>query len=803
MARSLSANAEAEATATATKPRTIVKIEFPSPVGTKWYSDQTLTIGATSVEDRVVKWGPISIELDFERSTAAAEEGDLELRDDDKVLLGHLQDVRWQRARLTVYQWWKLPGFGTADLVAILHGIVNSPVAWNEDHATVSLQVTGLATLHDKTVGLIATREIFSKLSEQEEGKLLPLVYGEVRQVHATAVKQGAITELVSFLPYEGSSFVVADAERFPQGSSITVSVEGEHMTGSFSGNSFTITDRTSHDFEGTVDGSSGSAWMLVDASLSSEDIASFIGHHVRILHHWRGYIGRMVVGISGTTKLVLDRPYSGSGELEEPPVGTEFVVHKGHARRNHSPGGSVQEVLDEYVWTVNTRKSKAVLSVEAFGSHANIPNISQFLPDHVHSKVEAGDCWRPLPNSLYAIDLDDTQFDATPGLEHLTTITMKILPTEIAAAIPATWVNQPYSSNELRVWIKGTKVDSALLDDPDEVIEDVLSTYLGLSGGEIDVSEGSELPALTFGFELPRQMRAVDFLSELAMQAQCVLIWQGGKAVLRVLRNSLESTVLTISSAQREHNSFELSSEPVENVTTEVRAIWVERGERRELVVADAAAQAMFGRHVREVDFWAYGKRRHVNYMASWWLGRWKLLCDHVRLVTWLDSLEAEHGDWITINVPGAYTNQPAMVERIDHQPGSGVAAEMDRIELSFLIPTFAGCASTCELTCESLGCESYCMIACTTAAMLGCTQSCTTTEQTGGPWVGCWSCEAGCQGPCELECTAALEVVCISACMVVGWMVFGCASACESTDCETACETTCETGCEYGWEA
>lgn len=787
MARTLSSNTQAEVAAAATKPRTIVEIKFPT-AGTKYYSDQDLTVGALSVEGRVLTWGGLSFALNREASASSVSSASITLRDDDGVLLGYLKNEPWERVKATVYQWFEMSGFGSSDLTPVLSGIVNSPVEWSERAGTVRIDITDISLYHAQTVGVVATFDDFPHISAEDEDRMIPLVYGEARAVEAVGVEIGGRTSLVTYLGYYDDEAIVENAKYFPSGT-IKLHIGEELVEGSFNGNKLTITQRGYVLFSGSTTAVTGDPWTLKSSGLLSEDLRTLWGRPIEVVIPGLDPQWRHVATFSEPDVLILTYPLmDGGGNPVEAPLGTPFEIRG--RRASHEPGTTVVEDLaDGYTWIVNARKSKEIIAVEAFGTNREQFLWESFAPGVWHEYVQDVERWLPMPEEAYEVDLDDTSFNSIPGFEHVTTIRMKTLPTQVRGGL---WQTAgKWSRDQLRVWIKGTVNDSNnLIENPANVIRDVLENELGLPSGDIDIPSSvvTALSDLDFGFALTEQTPAMQLLSDLAFQARSYLVWEavasGPQAKLRALANAEGTSVLTIDAAKREIGGLKIERVQLSNVVTEVLAYWLDNGERRHLVVKDSTAESTYGRQVRQLELWAYSVRRHVHYIAAWWLDRWKKLWDQIRVVAWLEALEVERGDWVTVTVPDYVSGRKMQVIGIEQTPGSGLDGEPDRIEL---IVQTDGCASSCQLGCELAGCESYCEIVAATVA-------------------ACWTCETTCQNACQLlSCVTGVETICRMNCLLgqmLGSDTTGgsgseepeCASSCTTGGCQTACQSACE---------
>ncbi|MFH0910944.1 MAG: phage tail protein [Planctomycetota bacterium] len=755
----------------APRPVGVLKIEFGGEVGTKYYADAALA-EPVSAEARVLDWGPLRAALDEGRLSPGSS-AHVTLADADHVLRGYLKDPGFAGKRVTILQHFR--GLGESDLVPLFAGVAGAAPLWEEALARIALPLADLSVLfQNRPCGTLASRELFPKLRDGDEGKMLPLVYGRPHRVRALLAAGGAETVLARRATASDAALFVKDASRFPAGP-VRLRIGSEEIEGSFSGNAFAVTARACGIESGTTAVSSGKYLVLRAASLLAATDNEYAGLFLRLTLGGREQMRHILYSVAATNALIVNAPFlgpDGNAAILGPGVDFEIATVGGV----HPAGERVTEVLDEYVYIAADHPVEAVDAVEGWG----IVRPEVRSDGEVFVKEEEG--YVTLPPQYYTIRPNDA--DTFPALGHaVATIKLRRL--------PLTLPQEEFLGHDLFVSLRGcTDGEGSLITNPAGVIEHLLRTQGGLGDDEIDAPAFEAAAAASagreFAFALDRPGPALAVAADLAFQACLALAWEEGRVRPIVLRNDAGPALDTLDAGRIEEGSVRLEESDTEIVTSLV-ARYTHRGAPAALTVSDAEAEALHGAHPRTIEFWAYGGRHEVRLAAEWWLRRRRHRYRRVSLGTFLAGLALQRGDAVAFDRTDLLSPaQTGRVAAVDHLPARLARGRMDRIRLTLELPTWAGCATGCEHACESTGCESA-----------SCELSCTAGEETSCAW----TCETTCEEACQLSCTATCELSCQSTCQLSCRSAgeTGCGSGCE-TACETGCETGCETSCE-GW--
>lgn len=811
MSRVLTLGAGAAKSSPVGTPINVLKLELGEGIGDRFFSDRDLGTGnglsALNAQGRVSDWGRVSLAL-AERAISTINDGCVELLDADGALRALFRQVEFQRKRATLYQYFE--GLGESDLAPVLVGVIDSPVRWDESRAALRFDITDISTMHRATVGTPASRGTFPLVAERDEDRTLPLVYGRVPRAEAVHAVSGATAVLVRACRNDDVRLFMDDASGFPQNTTLRIRIELELLEGHFEGNTFHVSARGLGLLTGRHTSRVADMFHVEDSSLPGGDNA-YAGHFIRMTDPGDNEHHRPIIYYSADLhRLRYMPPIIYDNAYWTAPAGTAYDITTW--ARPHPAGTGVYLAQESFVYILNDAPSKKVKQLYGYG---RVLGESIFEDGQKEALDIEG--WAPMDPNHYTVNLNDTT--TFPGLGHaVTTATFRHNPKELYPRL-----------KDDRLWADVEGIDGAgdgtgaLVENPAEVIRNVLTRRMGLTAAELDEASftqaAQELGGFRMGFALDRAWDGLHLCADLAFQGRCALLWEDGKARLRVIKNRLGSAAATLDANGVEEGSVRIGRTALKELASEVEARFGQGKDRKAVVLRDAGVESAYGRRVRSIDLWAYNDRRTAVSAARFWLDRWKRLYEEVRLTAFLNALELQRSDTVTLDLPALFaTGAKGEVREIDHEPGDGERRRMDRLTLSLRLPVVAGCASTCETECESGG-ESGCLTACEATAESGCWQcetqcetlcelACTTEAELncivndtgGGSWHGCGGCETSCEMTCETGCESGCETGCQSQCE--GTCESGCEGGCES-GCETSCEEGCQTVCETGNES
>jgi len=173
--RSLSANALAKIASThGNEPITIVEIDWIENDGSKLYADRDID----SIQGKILEVGDLDNVIGVSNNDSS-QELSLTLDDIDGTIKSILDtnDIHKRSAR--VYQWFE--GMDLVDRFLLFAGKISSPIIWNEKDRTVSFTI--ISQLEDKEIGFSVEEGDFEWVPKNLIGKTWPMIFGTVQDV--------------------------------------------------------------------------------------------------------------------------------------------------------------------------------------------------------------------------------------------------------------------------------------------------------------------------------------------------------------------------------------------------------------------------------------------------------------------------------------------------------------------------------------------------------------------------------------------------------------------------------------------
>ena len=785
--KTLTGNMTTKKNALSQEPINILKIVFGGAVGTKYYSDRALTSPVTA-EGRVVDWGSFTKNIGDAVDVNITSDIRIVMADADKVLYGYLSQVDFQRCRTYLYQWESTLVLG--DMIPLIDGVIYGPVGWEEDTATISFDITDIAGFRERTLGTVATVDDFPAIAQDDENKVIPIVYGHVKRSHSVQIEGRASTTTAAGTRKTATELAVVDGSRFAQDVTIECYLGDELIDGVMHGNKFTIDNRSMVIYSGTTTHMGGSINEIIDTTMDDpKEYYHYIAQvqtpdnvwHTRHIYRVKESLSAVYIGairFGGTWWII--------------PAGTPWKVQC--PAQNHSAGTPFYENTEYVSWIINEYPSEEVTGIEAWGYKQKAVVIQRWnrelgqMEDYELIKEYEG--WVAFDYEEYEVNLDDDSFLGQFG-HNCTTVKMW--------RNPADMPERGFKDNVLRPTLKGIIGIGTTPDSTVDIVEDICLRFLDMTPADIHAASFAAAAVdstwIKIGFCLTRQRNALELLADLCFQSRMSLTWEEGLAKLHFLYNSAGTPTSTLQDSDIAESSLLIDYSSLDDIITEITAMYLEAAEEKKRTVSDATAELSFGRRVREYDFWSHINGSTVHSIISFWLERWKHVYTEVTIDTMLTSLEVQCGDTVELNKTDFYSSQNAYVIEVMHDPGEGVDSNIDNINLKVRLPKWAGCELSCEMECET-GCESTCEIGCQSTCETGCEYVCESECQVVCEIICESTCELSCTEGCEMSCTIGCEVGCEESCTVA------CQSSCE-TDCESGCEVGCQTSCESECES
>ncbi len=277
------------------------------------------------------------------------------------------------------------------------------------------------------------------------------------------------------------------------------------------------------------------------------------------------------------------------------------------------------------------------------------------------------------------------------------------------------------------------------------------------------------------------------ELIADLAFQSRCRLRWLDENPDILYLGVDGGEADYEFGTNRVLLNSGVTGREEIEQAVSRVIATWVEDGEDKAIMEADASVEDDIGIRERTIECWAYDRQSEPEVLARFYLHMWRRLHNTGGCGLTLDGVAAEPGDVVeldsTLDGLLAFAPTKARLVSVTHEAGTSPDL-LPREEVEFKAFRWDGCNNACEGSCETTGCESAC-------------------EDYWEPDACTYECETECESACELDCQTGGELLCSDHGCEDGAVV-GCYWLCQNTvmfdvpcgSCEDACQCTCTNG-------
>lgn len=757
-----------------TTPINILKIDYAGSIGVKYYSDRRLPFPVITEQELVTSWGTLSFSTveDVGKSKSA----NFIIADTNQIILGYLRSQEIYRKKFYLYQWFD--GTLWSDATLLITGTIKETIR-SETPPEVEFVAEDLLLNYDKKIGTSATKSIFATVNKEEDGDILPLVYGHVDRLRAVQVVEAKRTSLSIPLLPDDTIAVINDSKNFQQNVYMNLFIGSELIKGKFNGRSLTIAQRGKVVATGYTRAMSPNIVTFYAPNSLNPQGPQWIGYYIKFFVGGREEV--RVITNYNAPDLYGFSPYIGNNPL---PSGVYFEIYTPAVK--HDAGEEVYEKLSAYKWIINDAPSLSIDKIEMLGSLVlTAPNISKLVKDT--------EIWVRLEDSYVTINLNDSTWAGTLG-HNVTSITTTF--------DPKNFRNSPFKDNNFYVTLTGINYTNPL-----DIIVD-LAQKLGFTyPTDFDTTKlataKSAISWMKLGFAITQKI-GKEILFEIAFQSRLSIKTIGSTLTITYLQNKTQTSIKTIEDSARESDSIKI--EKPEEIYNKISVSFVEDGETKTFEVSDFSSITAYGEREKQLDLWCITSRVYAEAIANFWLRRWSHPYENISFTGFLNQLEVETNDWVTLDFQDFITSQPAEIQNIEHIPGN--EKNIDRLKITAKLPKWVGCASSCEQY-EETGCASACQQYCTSSAQTGCDYACETSTQD--------ACNLTCVSTCEMECTTYCQQSgcqlskqscsgqCQTGCTVSGCQTDGCTAACTAgcqstctTADQSACELTCQVGCE-----
>lgn len=761
--RSYSAAFTAERGKASTSPIYVLEVEWGGGIGTKYYSDVAYAPGGgVTVTEAIANLSDFTSALAEEKGQIS--DISISLLDPSRTIFGYADSVAVQACKCTLYQ--QFAALAWAQKEKIYSGIVRG-IKWSESDFSTVLDITDRLSWYNRELGYVADKSIFSEIGKEDENRVFPIVIGRCERVPAVLIDKGPETTLsVGLLSLDQTPVptdhdtVVEDSREFAQDSALDLWIGLEKVTGSFHGRKLNLTARERTILTTTTTAASTSADNFICSNMTPAGFF-WVGLRVEIAVSWGGgpaYIDHKIIWYRSADRYYKDQM---NGWFTNHTIPSGTAINRIYGPGYQKPMGTrVRAYQTEYNWALCQEAVQHIERVEMRGE-------AFYTVENSESAQRGIKSWLTIPEDWYSIGTEIW------GGPHYTILTMGFLPD---------WNPEAgFEGNQIYADIVGSKSNDGNSYNPAGLIKKLCVAHLGFESTDFDsVSYNAAVTKtdwMRIGFYLDSVMRGLDLIYDIAFQCRLSLHWEQGILHFKYLENERGGVTWTATDNIRELGFFEIEEEDSESMCTRVQYTWREAGEEKKREIVNTAAELVYPKKVKQLNLWCHNKEAYATSIAKFYLNRWSHLYRKARFRTFLNRIEAERGDWITMTFTGLLTSQPAEILSVKQVPGSGQSGQIDLLEIEARIPIEYGCGSSCESTGES-GCDDGCELHCMTGTEVACN----------------YSCESLVQEPCQLVCVTQCQmqaVSCTATCQTA------CQTACELQGQETGCDSTGTEGC------
>jgi len=205
-------------------PINLLIIEFGGVIGTKYYSDRTVTIDGNTYEPVVMDWGDIDFIIN---NSATTNDLHLTLANSLSSPISNIfATINPEGKVAKVYQ--TMVGLDWADAAIVFNGRITSPVSYSLEKVEFDL-VNRILDLNSE-VGRIVTKSDFPRSLPSHRGRVIPQVYGFVDNVPAVCVFTAGKSSLKESLDSVSVTIDADDGSVFPTSGSWVLILEDEQI---------------------------------------------------------------------------------------------------------------------------------------------------------------------------------------------------------------------------------------------------------------------------------------------------------------------------------------------------------------------------------------------------------------------------------------------------------------------------------------------------------------------------------------------------------------------------------------------
>ncbi|RTL31266.1 MAG: hypothetical protein EKK55_01060 [Rhodocyclaceae bacterium] len=552
---------------TGREAQVLVRVDWPSPIGTKWYGETTKQLEDLDIRGWLAGVTPLTSTVGPDWSAATTDVA-ITINDAGGELYGALTFPSAPVETSTARMYLHFAETTKADLVLLAKGRVTSPISYSE--ATRQLTFTLFADHRSESATIVLDQTLDSLVPDESDGKVVPLVFGVPRDVPAVLIRKGPVTFLTQDIDSADTQFDCESDHTFP-GGTIKVRVEDEYMNADVNGDTITVTSRNVAAFTAvTASRPSNSPdvsnpfvlWIDSDQNAAGQHII-IDGDDVPGTHSTNQ--ARLCVAQKGR-KLLFDRPWTRN-------TGDTWVI-----------GAGIPVTAKRYAFDWLDTAGPANANQWTIQAGARVSQAGQEFKTYLVSSVPATELLRVRAYRTYQqgrLGITGRKLVDVPQDLYVATNQTYLLPndegtlvgvtcTQIRFPVALEYLNQGWDDDTVYVTVKSS-TGANVVDQIQWLLEEKTNITVDAASFAAVRSKVSKYRA---DHAILDATDALELVHDMAYQARCAIFISNGVAKIRYLSQA-PTPVYTLRNDRNLVDSFGLELTDVTELYTSTAVTW------------------------------------------------------------------------------------------------------------------------------------------------------------------------------------------------------------------------------------
>lgn len=469
-------------------------------------------------------------------------------------------------------------------------------------------------------------------------------------------------------------TMVIEDGEKFPQGETVTININGMRFVGTFNGETFTVTE------DGLVTTPSQYGTTEYSGSITLEQNEFSYAQDIKGMYGWTGngliYITNWINGRA----IYVPALYRKTGEISLGPITRDTYDF-----RTISGPGTVSRIVRPD-WLATLRAQDANGSNPAFASGLSNIQYSDFSINYGDTVYLDGNYQEKyVANLIPSTEIHEVlAYRIVDGAAKLTPVPSSYYTTSLSEEIAGQTVtsitlNQPIEDYPGEEWQPGIFVSLTSSVGPNTA--DIMKWLVDTYGTDLTADASSfstlatKLTNYPSHFALLQKQNLLSTIEEIAWQARCAAYVRNGVLYAKYLAEE-EAAVETIDSSTNIQGSLVLALSSTEDLVTVFRGKWkreYSQQEESEVVIRNNIPK--YGTIEKDFQFSIYNIESLVVKSATFWSIRYSNTWKRARLKGVLQHLAIDEFDTVALDFPDnifASSSVKGMVESVTFDSNS-----------------------------------------------------------------------------------------------------------------------------------